>query len=193
MSLMFNLAIFLITLVLTVRFFRKDGAWNAERGKKAFRFFTVQSNVLCAVSALLMCLFPDVHAVWLVKYAGTAAVCVTMLTVLFYLGPVYGYKKLLSGSDLFMHLITPLLALVSFAVFEKRGLSFSEALWGLAPVILYGALYMYRVVFCPKNTPEKAWEDFYGFNQSGKYYLSAAAMVAGTFLICLGLMALQNL
>ncbi len=193
MSIAFDLAIFFITLVLTVRFFRKDGAWNAEKGKIAFRFFTVQSNVLCALSALLLCLFPGSRAVWLLKYAGTAAVSVTMLTVLFYLGPMYGYKKLLSGGDLFMHLITPLLALVSFCAFEKRGLSFSEALWGLAPVILYGALYMYRVVFCPKDTPDKAWEDFYGFNQTGKYYLSAAMMVAGTFLICMGLMALQNL
>ncbi len=193
MSILFNLAIFLITLLITVRIFRKDGKWDAERGKKAFRFFTLQSNVLCAVSALLMCFFPGARAVWLLKYAGTAAVCVTMLTVLFYLGPLYGYKKLLSGTDLFLHLINPLLALVSFCAFEKQGLSFSEALWGLAPVILYGALYMYRVVFCPKETPEKAWEDFYGFNQTGKYYLSAAMMVAGTFLICMGLMALQNL
>lgn len=193
MSILFNLAIFLITLLITVRIFRKDGKWDAERGKKAFRFFTLQSNVLCAVSALLMCLFPHSRAAWLIKYAGTAAVSVTMLTVLFHLGPLYGYKKLLSGSDLFMHLITPLLALVSFSVFEKQGLSFSEALWGLVPVLLYGALYMYRVVFCPKDTPDKAWEDFYGFNQTGKYYLSAAMMVAGTFLICMGLMALQNL
>ena len=190
MSIAFNLAIFLITAALMLRIFRKGGAWNIENGKTAFRFFTVQSNVLCAVSALLMCFFPGVRAVWLLKYAGTAAVCVTMLTVLIYLGPVYGYKKLLSGTDLFMHLITPLLALVSFAVFEKQGLSFAEALWGLVPVILYGALYMYKAVFAPKD---KAWEDFYGFNRTGKYYLSAAAMVAGTFLICLGLMALQNL
>ncbi|MBR0220004.1 MAG: hypothetical protein IJQ33_12455 [Clostridia bacterium] len=193
MSIAFNLAIFLITATLMLRIFRKGGAWNIENGKTAFRFFTVQSNVLCAVSALLLCLFPHSRAMWLVKYAGTAAVSVTMLTVLFYLGPLYGYKKLLSGNDLFMHLITPLLALVSFCVWEKRGLAFFESLWGLVPVILYGVLYMYRVVFCPKGAPEKAWDDFYGFNQTGKYYLSAALMLAGTFLICMGLMALQNM
>lgn len=190
MSIAINLAIFLITAAIMLRVFRKDGRWSPENGKAAFRFFTVQSNVFCALSALLMCIFPASRAVWLVKYAGTAAVSVTMLTVLFYLGPVYSYKKLLSGTDLFMHLITPLLALVSFCVWEKRGLAFWEALWGLAPVVLYGALYMYRVVFCRSD---KAWEDFYGFNQTGKYYLSAAAMVVGAFLICMGLMALQNM
>ncbi len=189
MSILLNCLIFSITFVLTVFFFRKDGKWNATKGKRAFRFFTVQSNVLCALSALFLCFFPNSHWVWLLKYIGTAAVCVTMLTVLFYLGPKAGYRKLLSGSDLFMHLITPLLALVSFSVFEKRGMGFSEALWGLLPVVLYGSLYLYRIVIAP---PEKAWEDFYGFNQDGRYYLSMAAMFIGTFLICMGLMALQN-
>lgn len=190
MSIAINLAIFLITAAIMLRVFRKDGRWSPENGKAAFRFFTVQSNVFCALSALLMCIFPASRAVWLVKYAGTAAVSVTMLTVLFHLGPLFGYKKLLSGNDLFMHLITPILALVSFCAFEKRGLAFPEALWGLAPVVLYGALYMNRVVFCRSD---KAWEDFYGFNQAGKYYISAAVMLAGTFLICLGLMELQNM
>ena len=190
MSILFNCLIFFITLTLTVGFFRKDGKWDAARGKKAFRFFTVQSNVLCAFSALFLCLFPNVRWVWLLKYTGTAAVCVTMLTVLLYLGPMAGYKKLLSGPDLFMHLITPLLALISFTVFEKRGMSFSESLWGLVPVVLYGSLYLYKIIIAP---PDKAWEDFYGFNQGGKYLLSMTAMFFGTFLICMGLMALQNL
>ena len=190
MSILLNCLIFSITLVLTVRLFRKDGKWDAARGIKAFRFFTLQSNVLCAFSALLLCFFPNQHWIWLLKYVGTAAVTVTMLTVLFYLGPMAGYKKLLSGSDLFMHLITPLLALFSFCVFEKRGMGFSEALWGLLPVVLYGSLYLYKTITAP---PEKAWEDFYGFNQGGRYYLSMAAMFIGDFLICMGLMALQNL
>ena len=47
-----NLVIFLITLVIVVRFFRKEGKWAPERGRFAFRFFTTQSNVLCACAAL---------------------------------------------------------------------------------------------------------------------------------------------
>ena len=48
-----NAIIFLLTLVLVVGFFRKDGQWVPEKGKKAFRFFTCLSNVLCAITALL--------------------------------------------------------------------------------------------------------------------------------------------
>ena len=69
-------------------------------------------------------------------------------------------------------------------------MTFRQALAGLLPVALYGPLYLYKILFAP---PEKRWEDFYGFNKTGKWPVSFAAMLAGTFLICMGIMALQNL
>ena len=189
-SLVCNLVIFIITAICTIGFFRKDGKWNLGNGRFAFRFFTVQSNVLCAVSALLMCVSPAQRWIWLIKYVGTAAVTVTMLTVFLFLGPNMGYGKLLKGADLFMHLITPLLAIVSFTVFEKRGLSFLEALLGVLPVLLYGAWYLYKTIFAPE---EKRWDDFYGYNKGGKWPLSMAAMFVGTFLVSMAFMLAQNI
>ena len=188
-SLVCNLFIFAVTAIITLRFFWKDGMLDVERGKNAFRYFTVQSNVLCGLSALLLCLFPASHRAWLFKYMGTAAVTVTLLTVFFFLGPNIGYGKLLKGPDLFMHLITPLVAIVSFCVLEKRGLTFAEALLGMLPSIVYGVWYLYKVVLAPA---EKRWEDFYGFNKGGKWPVYFVAMTVGELLICLGLMALQN-
>ena len=188
-SLVCNLFIFVVTAIITLRFFWKDGMLDVERGKTAFRYFTVRSNVLCGLAALLLCLFPASHRAWLFKYMGTAAVTVTLLTVFFFLGPNMGYGKLLKGPDLFMHLITPLLAIVSFCVFEKLGLTFAEALLGMLPSIVYGVWYLYKVVLAPA---EKRWEDFYGFNKGGKWPVYFVAMTVGELLICLGLMALQN-
>lgn len=179
-----------LILLLVLKFMRKDGKWTLNIVRQAFHFFTVQSNALCAVSALLMCCFPQARWAWTLKYVGTAAVTVTMLTVLVFLGPMVGYKRLLSGSDLFMHLIVPVLALISFCVFERRGLSFGKAMLGMIPVILYGALYGWKVLLAPEG---RRWEDFYGFNKTGKWPLSFALMLLGTFLICVGLMGLQNL
>ena len=88
-----------------------------------------------------------------------------------------------------MHLVSPVAALVSFCVFEKRGMTFGQAMIGLLPVLLYGILYIRRTQFGPK---ENRWEDFYGFNRGGKLWISMICMLAGTFLICLALMALQN-
>ena len=191
-----NILIALITLIIVVSFFRKEGQWVPERGKFALRFFTTLSNMLCAAACLLTALAINAGGIpewiWMLKYIGTAAVTVTMLTVLFFLAPSFGkgaLKVLLSGTDLFMHLITPLLALVSFCVFEKRGMTFCQSLWGMLPVVLYGPVYLYKILFA---LPEKRWDDFYGFNKQGKWPIAFAGMVIGTFLICRGIMALQN-
>ena len=191
-----NILIALITLIIVVSFFRKEGQWVPERGKFALRFFTTLSNILCAAACLLTALAINAGGIpewiWMLKYIGTAAVTVTMLTVLFFLAPTFGkgaLKVLLSGTDLFMHLITPLLALVSFCVFEKRGMTFCQSLWGMLPVVLYGPVYLYKILFA---LPEKRWDDFYGFNKQGKWPVAFTGMVLGTFLICMGLMALQN-
>ena len=192
-----NIVIALLTLIIVISFFRKDGQWVPERGKFALRFFTTLSNLLCAAACLLTALAINAGGIpewiWMLKYIGTAAVTVTMLTVLFFLAPTFGkgaLKVLLSGTDLFMHLITPLLALVSFCVFERRGMTFCQSLWGLLPVVLYGPLYLYKILFA---LPEKRWEDFYGFNKQGKWPVAFACMVAGTFVICMALMAVQNI
>lgn len=189
-DLLLNAAIAALMLGVLLYFGRKDGRWTTSVLRSAFRYFTVLSNVLCAAAALLMCIFPQVRWTWTLKYVGTAAVTVTMLTVLLFLGPALGYRPLLSGSDLIMHLITPILALVSFCAFERRSMGFGRALLGLLPVTLYGVLYAYKVLLAP---PGKAWEDFYGFNKGGKFYISILAMLTGNLLICLVLMALQNL
>ena len=192
-----NLAIFGITFFLIGRFFRRDGKWRTEETKKAFRFFTCQSNALCAVSALVMAVARLAGGmplwVWLLKYIGTAAVTVTMVTVFVFLAPSIGkgwFDILLkSPRDMFMHLLTPLMALFSFCVLEKQGMTFPQSLLGMLPVVLYGPWYLYKIIYAP---PEKRWEDFYGFNRGGKWPVAFTGMVIGTFLICMGIMALQN-
>ena len=193
-----NVFIALLTLLLVLSFFRKDGKWEPERGKFALRFFTTQSNILVAAASLLTALALSSEGtiprwIWTLKYIGTAAVTVTMLTVFLFLAPSIGkdwVKYLLTGSDIFMHLLTPLLALFTFCVFERQGMTFLQSLWGMLPVLLYGPLYLYKILFAP---PEKRWDDFYGFNKQGKWPVAFAAMVAGTFAICMGIMALHNL
>lgn len=189
MDFFLNLLIFALTLTAVIQFFRRDGAWSIGSGMVGFRFFTVQSNVFCAAAALLMCFSPSSAWVWTLKYIGTAAVTVTMLTVFLFLGPNLGYKMLLTGKELLMHLVTPLLAIVSFLCLEKRGMTVQTALPGVLPVLLYGILYLYKVVYAPEN---KRWEDFYGFNKNGKWPVSFAAMLAGSFAVCMLFLFLQN-
>ena len=196
LDIILNLAIFLVTLYLISRAFYKDGQWAPDQARIVMRFFTCQSNVLCAVSALIMALARLAGGmprwVWLLKYIGTAAVTVTMVTVFVFLAPSIGkgwYDILLKRrGDLFMHLLTPLAALFSFCVLEKQGMTFPQSLLGMLPVVLYGPLYLYKILFAP---PEKRWDDFYGFNKGGKWPVAFTGMVIGTFLICMAIMAMQ--
>lgn len=188
-----NAAIFLIVFIIVAFiFFRKDHNWDLQRGRSAMRFFTAQSNVLCAVTALLICIYPESHLAWTLKYIGTVAVTVTMLTVFLFLAPSIGkggLKQLLKDADLFLHLIVPLLALLSFCIYEKRGMALGTALLGMLPVALYGPWYLYKTNYAPED---KRWNDFYGFNKDGKWPISFTMMFICTLLICLGLKALQN-
>lgn len=190
-STILNVLIFAVTAILMLRIFRKDGAWDAQRVKGAFRYFTVQSNVLCAAAALCMALFPLSNWAWLLKYIGTAAVLVTLLTVFLFLAPsMGGLLPLLKGNDFFMHLTTPLMAVVSFSFFEKRGMGFGTALLGMLPVVVYGFWYLYKIIYAPAD---KRWDDFYGFNKGGKWPVAFTGMMVGAFAVCMLLMGLQNI
>lgn len=185
-SIIINIAIFLTTLTILILYFRQDGRWQVDKGRKAFRFFTVLSNTFCAIAALAMAVSQIGGAVprpvLLMKYLATVSVTVTLATVFLFLGPTMGgYRDLLKGDNLYMHLIGPVLAILSYAFLEKREMAFPTALTGLIPVALYGGMYLYRVVYAPED---RRWEDFYGFNKGGKWPLALAAMLGGTLIVC---------
>ncbi len=179
MDTVINIVIFVITAISILFCFRKDRHWDLQKGKKSLRFFTILSNLFCAISALLL-VFSSSYWAWLLKYIGTVAVTVTLLTVMFFLGPNMGFKQMFSGKDLYLHLCGPLMAIVSFCFLERRyNLSFPLSLLGILPVIIYGFVYLFEVVIL------KNWEDFYGYNKDGKWKLSMVAMFAGGFAVCM--------
>ncbi|MBQ7223215.1 MAG: hypothetical protein IJS38_01435 [Erysipelotrichaceae bacterium] len=180
MELFMNLLIFIITLIIFITFFRHEGKWTTAYLKWFFQFFTVISNVFCALAALGIVIWPQSQLSWTLKYLGTVSLTVTMLTVFLFLAPTTGsLKALLSGRELFMHLVTPLLAIISFLVFERRKIDISTALLGVIPVAVYGCLYWYKVVY------RKQWEDFYGFNKGGRWYLYMPVMFMAVAVLCL--------
>ena len=158
---------------------------KAQPKRIAFRYFTILSNIFCAMSslALLVCAIagnvPDGILIW--KYSASCAVAVTFMTVMLFLGPVTKkFKELLSGYNFFLHFFCPVLAIVSYAAFENRTFGFYTVIFGVLPVILYAVLYFYKVKLAQE---EKRWEDFYGFDRNGKWPVSIAAMLIGTFVI----------
>ena len=187
-SIIVNGAIFLTMFVIQTLTCRKEGRWQFRRGLKAFRYFTVLSNAFCALAALVMAVAQIANRVTmpvvLLKYMGTVSVSVTLLTVLLFLGPTQGYGEMLRGRNLYMHLVGPLLAIVSYCLWEKRPMSFGMALTGLIPVLVYGLVYLNQVILAPEA---RRWEDFYGFNRGGHWPAALAMMLAGTLAVCVAL------
>ena len=188
LSMICNFVIFLSTLIIVIRYFRDNGKWNRKKGLHAFRYFTCLSNIFCAAASLLMGIGEMTgrvnYAIRMLKYLGTVSVTLTLLTVLLFLGPRLegGYKPLLTGSNFYMHLSGPLLAIVSFCFLERGEMSVPEAMLGLLPVLLYGILYLYKTRFAPE---EKCWEDFYTFNRGRNWPVTYVLIIAGTVIICL--------
>ena len=172
------------------RFFTVGGEGNMQvAGWKAFRYFTVDSNVLAALASAAL-LPVSLHAFFtgeektprallLLRFAGTAAVAVTFFTVLVFLGPIYGYPMMYAGSNFFLHLLCPLFSFVSFLFFAGRGERLSLRLFwlGVLPVLLYGAAYFYCVMI------RGNWPDFYVFNAGGRWYVSLVVMLSATALL----------
>ena len=80
----------------------------------------------------------------IIKLLSTTGVTLTFLTVVFYLVPLMGSKWLFlfTGSQLFFHLIIPVLSLITFIFYEDNKVDSKYTWYNLVPVSLYGIFYM---------------------------------------------------
>ncbi len=203
-SLAMNALVFLMVLcsmiwILISTTGGSGGVTDAEAGERnVFRYFTVDSNILAALTCLLMIPYnirsirrgEDAIPQWVLtlKMIGTVAVALTFAVVMLYFLPLVGFGTgLISGANLALHLLCPLLAMISFCFFE-RGLFVTKTrlLLGIVPSVIYGTVYLINVIFL------KTWEDFYFFNVGGFWYLTYLVFPALTYLLALGIRALHN-
>ena len=198
-SLILNASVVILVFCSTLAFFRVGGQGNMkEGGKRALNYFTVDSNLLCALACLGLCVWDAVALIrgggtlprWLdlFKFAGAVAVGVTFVTTLCYLLPVchFDFKLLYAGWNFCLHALCPLAAMASWAFLERSApLPFPWTLLGLLPTAVYGAVYLDKVLL------RKQWGDFYHFNTGGMWYLSIVLMLLLTFAISVGLWALR--
>ena len=200
-SIVINIIIFIATTCVVGSYFLLDYELIELSGVEHFMYFTTDSNILCAVSALILAFFeirvlrgkaksiPNFAII--LKYIGTVSVMLTFLTVVLFLGPIYTYGFVFHDTALYMHLIGPLLALFSFCFLETANkISFKTAITGLVPMAIYGAVYVTEVVFIGES--KGGWKDFYSFNVGGYWYITVLIMLFATFLICLLVRFLHN-
>lgn len=180
LSLVCDILLSVLVIISIVSFFTDGGQGNmAVRGTRCFKYFTIDSNILAAAVCLLTVPYtlrgmkegaelPD----WVLtcKFVGTSAVTLTLLVVVLYLGPTMGYGAMFAGKNLFLHLVCPLLAIVSYVFFERgRGEKKQRSLPGIIPTFIYANVYLVMVIVV--GVTNGGWADFYGFNLGGMWPL----------------------
>lgn len=196
-----NFAIVIVTMAVILSFFMGNKDAFIRSGPQSFRFFTTDSNVLSMLGAMIMLPFevriltgranklPRFAVV--IKYVCTASVTLTFFTVMFFLGPTFGYGMFLGDTGIFTHLLSPMLAFYTFTLLETDcEISFKNVLWALVPTIIYGSVYLTQAIFIGEQNG--GWEDFYFFNTGGYWYLSSTVMFIASVMINLLLKTLHN-
>ena len=171
------------------------------------KFFTVQSNILMGVVALIFAykeyqILKGKNKVlrrrdYAMKLASTTAVALTFIVVFTYLGPIteYGIMSMISNSNLFYHLIIPVLSIITFIFFEKNNkLLFKDIIIGILPSLMYSLFYTTNVLIHMENGKVSTTYDWYWFVQNGVWttIIVAPIILLITYLISLALWKLNK-
>ena len=159
-------------------------------GIRTFCMFTVDSNILAALS-MLLCIPYTVDGLrtgyyhlpdWTVvlMHIAVTAVSLTFLVSLFILAPVKGFVLIFTGSRFFLHGVCPILSIIAFCCFINSHLVRpKESPLALIPVAVYALVYLVMVVVI--GEAHGGWNDFYGFATRIPLWISLTAILPVTF------------
>ena len=164
-SLILNIIIFILTVIATImmftgfKFMKGMEPVLEATGFSLLKFFTVESNLFVGIISLIFSI-KEIKIIkgnekelstkmYLLKYMSTSAVSLTFFIVFSYLGPISkgGIISMLMNSNLFFHLIIPVLSIINFTIFEKTNkIKFKQVIYGIIPTFLYGLYYCINVL-----------------------------------------------
>jgi len=193
-SLMSNIIIVLLTIFASIIMFTgikiTHGAEPILETSKIgmFKFFTVDSNIFMGIIALLFVIKEITNQeitknMYRLKLMATTAVSLTFIIVFTYLGPISkdGIISLLQNSNIFFHLVIPVLSIITFTLFERTNkLKFKDSLYGIIPTIIYAVLYLINILIHMENGKVSPVYDWYWFVQNG---VKTAIIVAPMIII----------
>ncbi len=164
------LIVSLVVLATVLMVLNRHSTHLASGGWGAFKYYTSLSNVFCALSCLCCLAYyarrggetlPE--QLYVFRLMGSAVVMVTFLVVVCFLGPIYGYRFMYKGANLWFHLVVPLLSVPEMLLQRPpRRLPLRVTLWGVAPTLLYGVVYLIVNAVTWTGTRNPA-TDIYGF------------------------------
>ena len=190
-SLVINIIIVILTIFAAIIMFAgikfMEGGYHVEESTKLglLKLFTVQSNLFMGIVSAIFA-FKEIQVLkgkkeeistkmYVIKLMSTTAVSLTFLTVFGYLGIIVpgGVIELLKNSNLFFHLLIPVLSIITFAIFERTNkLKFKNTLFGLIPTLVYGVFYATNVLIHMENGKIDPIYDWYWFVQGRAWQMA---------------------
>lgn len=203
LSIVSNILIFVFTVFATVAMFTGFQFMGGDlplaiNGIEAFKYFTVESNVMMGIIALVFFIFEirmlrkktETIPTWIydLKLIFTVGVTLTMLTTVVFLAPTtpFGYFSMFKNANLFYHFIIPLLSIITFLFFEGTNkIRFRYTFIGVVPMILYAVFYVWNVLSHAENGSINMIYDWYGFFAGGTSNIICVVpiMIGSTYLI----------
>ena len=185
-ALVLNIIIFLLTIIASVIMFTgfkfMSGSEIVLESTKLgmFSFFTVDSNLFMGMIALVSAWYEYQlltkkkkeipRLIYLLKLMATTGVTLTFVIVFTYLSYIAdgGFYVMIMNSNLFFHLIIPVLSIITFMFFEKNNkLKLKDTLYGLVPTSVYAVYYLINVLVHMENGKVSSKYDWYWFVQNG--------------------------
>ena len=154
------------------------GVFSSSRWT-ALRYFTVDSNILMGIIALITAISEwkvmkgkkeDISSgSYILKLVGTTGVTLTMLVTVFFLAPkMEDFFSLFYYSNLFLHLINPVLSILTFICFENtEKISFRHTFLGIIPMLIYAVYYIEESLIHSRDGVILKGYDWYGFFYDG--------------------------
>ena len=169
-----------------------------------FKFYTVDSNILMGIMALIMVIYEKKllkkkikeipKFVYILKLIGTSAITLTFIVTLFFLSPQYGFYAMYNNNNLFLHLVIPVLAIITYVFYEKHDNKYSYAFLGIIPMLIYSIYYASMIIIHLSDGGLTFKYDFYGFLRGNinNVYIVLPVMYLFAYLISILLIYLNK-
>lgn len=171
------IAILVPIVWLSTLFVRGEAGTLEPVGFRGLRFFTVLSNLVAGLASQIYLLSrikkrsstdneeirKTASLPLKLKLVSAVAVAITFFTVLLFLGPLYGYRFMYTGANLFFHLLIPLMAMIGVTLTELDAqFTKNDIMLTALPVLTYGVFYLGNILINGTGEWPKT-NDWYGF------------------------------
>lgn len=150
--------------------------------------FTAQSNIWISVICIIFLILDAARikkprGLYVVKFMFTSSILLTWLVFAVLLAPILDASYILSPSNIFLHSITPILAMIDFLLFDQEFTVRTKSLW---TVLLMPLLYLaFAFIVYEKSGSLPTYYFFLDYKKMGWFTVTSNGIGTGFWILLL--------